>query len=295
MERRSLPPLLISAIIPIAGFPNGIKQIESWTTNSDLRSFEVILVVDSMEDKTRNQTKEIAQKLTTLTTVKVLSSNAGNPGGSRNLGLEAASGDWVVFWDCDDTPNPSQFLEMISQAEKMKSAVAVGEYTIQIGGQRLAKTFKSLSTEKILEAISLDPGLWRFAFKGDLARSINFPNMRMAEDQIYLANIFESKPKIYVFQESVYTYWRYQSNQLTKNVLALNELLFAIDIFINKYRIQQCSPILIVIIRLTLSAVKKASTQVKIIAVSRLIYVFLKYPRKSPILLQLLRLVRSSK
>lgn len=295
MDLEASAPLLISAIVPIANFPNGTNQIDSWTSNSDLRNFEVILVIDSKEEKTLDQTKEIAQRLAALTTVKVLSSDARNPGGSRNLGLSSARGDWIVFWDCDDVPNPSKFLEMISQAEKMKSTVAVGQYAVQIEGQRLAKTCANLSKDNLLEVISLDPGLWRFAFKGDLARSIKFPNMRMAEDQIYLSNILESKPNLYVFKELVYTYWRYQSNQLTKNVLALNQLLLAIDIFIHKYRSKPCSPILIVIFRLTFSAVKKASIQVKILAVSRLLYIFLRYPRKMPNPLRLFQLVRNSK
>lgn len=295
MEHRSSAPLLISAIVPIAGFPNGMKQIESWISNSDLRSFEVILVIDSAQDRTRDETQEIAQKIGAVTKVQVLVSEARNPGGSRNLGLEAVSGDWVVFWDCDDAPNPSQFLEMIRNAIEMNAEVAVGEFAIQSGVQRLDKTFDNLSRDNVLEIIALNPGLWRFAFKSDLAKSSKFPDLRMAEDQIYLANIFESKPNLYIFNEYVYTYWRYQSNQLTVSVSALNQLISALDVFINKYKNRQCTPILMVIIRLTISAVKKASIQVKIQAVSRILYVVIRYPRKISSFVRLLRLVLDSK
>ena len=295
MEYHSSSPLLISAIVPIAGFPNGMNQIESWISNSDLRSFEVILVIDSDDERTRDETQIIAQKLGALTTVQILISDVRNPGGSRNLGLEAASGDWVVFWDCDDAPNPSQILEMISRAIEMKAEVAVGEYAVQSGVQRLAKTFDNLSKDNVLEIIALHPGLWRFAFKSHLAKSSNFLNLRMAEDQIYLANILESKPNLYLFKEHVYTYWLYQSNQLTVSVSALNQLIFALDVFTNKYKTQQCTPTLMVIIRLTISAVKKASIQVKIQAVSRLLYVVIRYPRKLSSFVRLFRLILDSK
>ena len=288
-------PLLISAIVPIAGFPNGINQIESWISNSDLRSFEVILVIDSDDERTRDETHIIAQKLGALTTAQVLISDARNPGGSRNLGLEAASGDWLVFWDCDDVPNPSQFLEMISQAIEMKAEVAVGEYAVQSEVQSLAKTFDNLSRDNVLEIIALNPGLWRFAFKSNLAKSSYFLNLAMAEDQIYLANILERKPNLYVFKEHVYTYWRYRSNQLTVNVSALKQLISALDVFTNKYKTQQCTSTLIVIIRLTISAVKKASIQVKIQAVSRLLYVAIRYPRKLSSFVRLFRLILDSK
>ena len=295
MEHRSSTPFLISAIVPIAGFPNGMKQIESWISNSDLKSFEVILVIDSAQDRTRDETKEIVQKIRALTKVQVLVSEARNPGGSRNLGLEAASGDWIVFWDCDDAPNPSQFLEMISHAIEVNAEVAVGEFAIQSGVQRLDKTFDNYSKDNVLEIIALNPGLWRFAFKSDLAKRSKFPDLKMAEDQIYLVNILESKPNLYMFNEHVYTYWRYQSNQLTVSVSALNQLTSALDVFINKYKNRQCTPILMVIIRLTISAVKKASIQVKFQAVSRILYVFIRYPRKISSFARLLRLVLDSK
>lgn len=295
MEHRTSAPLLISAIVPIAGFPNGMKQIESWISNSDLRSFEVILVIDSAQDSTRDETQEIAKKIGAVTKVQVLVSEARNPGGSRNLGLEAACGDWVVFWDCDDVPNPSQFLEMISHAIEMNAEVAAGEFAIQSGVQRLDKTFTKHPKDNVLEIIALNPGLWRFAFKSDLAKKSKFPDLMMAEDQIYLANIFESKPKLHIFDKQVYTYWRYQNNQLTVSVPALNQLVAALDLFINKYKSRQCTPILMVIIRLAISAVKKASIQVKIQAVSRILYVLIRYPTKVSSFTRLLRLVLDSK
>jgi glycosyltransferase involved in cell wall biosynthesis len=252
-------------------------------------------VIDSAQDRTRDETQQIAQKIGALTRVQVLVSESRNPGGSRNIGLEAASGDWIVFWDCDDVPNPSQFFEMISHAIEMNAQVAVGEFAIQSGLQRLDKTFDNHSKDNVLEKIALNPGLWRFAFKSDLAKRSKFPDLMMAEDQIYLANIFESKPNLYIFNEHVYTYWRYQRNQLTVSISALNQLISALDVFINKYKTRQCTPILMVIIRLTISAVKNAGVLVKIQAVSKIIYVVVRYPRKISSFARLFRLVLDSK
>lgn len=295
MEHRSTTSLLISAIVPIAGFPNGTNQIESWIRDSELSHFEVILVIDSEEDKTHDETQRIAQTLRDLATVKVLTSNARNPGGARNSGLSSASGNWIVFWDCDDTPNPSQFLEMINQAVHVEADIAIGEYTVQSGANRLVKTSHATSRENILETIALNPGLWRFAFKSELAKRFNFHEMRMAEDQIYLASLFETKPDLYIFKEQVYTYWRYQSNQLTTSDSALNQLVVALDIFIGKYKHKQCAPLLMVIMRLTFSAVKKASIRVKIAAASRFLYVFLRYPKRLPSIWRLFRRIVDSK
>jgi glycosyltransferase involved in cell wall biosynthesis len=295
MEYRSTTPLLISAIVPIAGFPNSTDQIESWIRNSDLSHFEVILVIDSEDDKTHDETQRIAQVLRDLATVKVLTSKARNPGGTRNSGLSSASGNWIVFWDCDDTPNPSQFLEMIKQAIEVEADIAIGEYANQSGVNKLVKTCDVTTRENILETIALNPGIWRFAFKSELAKSFNFLEMKMAEDQIYLASIFETKPDLYIFKEHVYTYWRYQSNQLTTSNSALNQLVVALDFFIGKYKHKQCDPLLMVIMRLTFSAVKKASVRVKIAAAFRFLSVSLRYPKRLPNIWRLFRRIVDSK
>jgi glycosyltransferase involved in cell wall biosynthesis len=295
MEHRSPEPLLISAIVPIAGFPNGIYQMESWIGDPALSNFEVILVIDSEEDQTYDETQRIVQALKGLTTVRVLTSTARNPGGTRNLGLSSASGNWVVFWDCDDTPNPSRFLKMIKQAVQAKADIAIGEYAIQTRVTRLEKTLGNTSTENLLETIALNPGIWRFAFKSELAKKFNFYDMRMAEDQVYLVSLLETKPDLYIFKEHVYTYWRYQGNQLTTSGSALNQIVVALDIFIGKYKRKQCTPLLMVIIRLTLSALKKGRIQVKIEAIARLLYVSLRYPKNLPSLLRLFRRILDSK
>ena len=269
--------------------------MESWIGDPALSNFEVILVIDSEEDQTYDETQRIVQALEGLTTVRVLTSTARNPGGTRNLGLSSASGNWVVFWDCDDTPNPSRFLKMIKQAVQAKADIAIGEYAIQTRVTRLEKTLGNTSTENLLETIALNPGIWRFAFKSELAKKFNFYDMRMAEDQVYLVSLLETKPDLYIFKEHVYTYWRYQGNQLTTSGSALNQIVVALDIFIGKYKRKQCTPLLMVIIRLTLSALKKGRIQVKIEAIARLLYVSLRYPKNLPSLLRLFRRILDSK
>jgi hypothetical protein len=184
---------------------------------------------------------------------------------------------------------------MIRQAIQVDADMAIGEYTIQTRVNRLVNTFNGTTAENVLETIALNPGIWRFAFKSELAKKFNFLNMRMAEDQVYLTSILETKPNLYIFKEHVYTYWRYQSNQLTTSDSDLNQLVVALDIFIGKYKRKQCTPLLMVIIRLTFSAVKKASIQVKIKAVSRLVYVSLRYPKNFPSLLRHFRRILDSK
>lgn len=270
---------MISAIVPISGFPNGTKQIESWLTNPDLRHFEVMLIIDSNEKRVLIEVEKIESVLSQITRTRVLYSNARNPGGTRNLGLASAKGEWVVFWDCDDTPNPAKVLEMVRHAINARADIAIGEFHIQSENNRQLKTFRHSAKFNILEAIAANPGIWRFAFKSEIAKSFYFRNMQIAEDQIYLADILAERRNLYIFRQHVYTYWQYSNSQMTKKRSALNQIVDALDIMIDKYRKKPCFPIFIVILRLTISVVKNSGFKAKTAAVSKLFSIVLWSPK----------------
>jgi glycosyltransferase involved in cell wall biosynthesis len=263
--------ILISAIVPVAGFPNGTTQIDTWTKSSSLGNFEIIFVNDSDDIQVEKKLQEIAINLKETSTVKVLKSQFRNPGESRNLGLSIAQGSWIVFWDCDDIPNPTKILEMIVRADDNGSDVSFGDFQILNSSTAKVTLKKIFDKEKALEFVATNPGLWRFAFKSDLSKTIKFPELSMAEDQIFLAEILAKSVNLSYFQGSVYEYWIYPSGQLTKNSTKIGHLDHAVDYFYEKYKTRKCQPILIVIIRLTFTALKKNNLRGKLLVLSKLL------------------------
>lgn len=69
------------------------KGLESIKTQS-FTDYELIIICDKCDDKT----EEIARKYTD----KVYISDYGSAGGARNIGLEHATGEWILFMDDDD-------------------------------------------------------------------------------------------------------------------------------------------------------------------------------------------------
>ena len=59
------------------------------------RDFETIVVIDSGTDDT-------ADRLVDFPWVRVLEASAGGPGGARNVGIFAATGEYIAFLDDDD-------------------------------------------------------------------------------------------------------------------------------------------------------------------------------------------------
>ena len=271
MHQQQLWPKLISAIVPVAGFPNGTSQIDTWTQSHSLSNFEIIFVNDSDDIQVERKLQELALKLREISTVKILKSECRNPGGSRNLGLSIAEGSWIVFWDCDDIPNPRKVLEMIVSADNTGCHVTLGDFHI-LDSSSAKVTLKEISKrQKPLESVAINPGLWRFAFKSDFLSTTKFPELSMAEDQIFLVDILGKSDDLSCFQEVVYEYWNHPSGQLTKNVEKIGQLKIAVEYFYKKYKVRKCLPLLIVIIRLTATVLKKSNLKERLIVFSKFI------------------------
>lgn len=279
MQELPVWPELISTIIPVAGFPNGTVQIDSWTKSKNLSNFEFIFVNDSDEIEVEKKLQEISIDLRKYSKVKVIKSQCRNPGGARNLGLSIAEGSWIVFWDCDDIPDPSKVKEMIVKADGVNSDVTLGGFQIRDGSSQNVKVNKIISGQKILESVAINPGLWRFAFKSDIVKSIEFPEVSMAEDQIFLAEALSKSKHLSFFHEVVYEYWNHPSGQLTKNKEKIRELNPAVDYFYKAYKSTKCLPLLIVIIRLTVTVFKKNAFSDKFVVLLK----FLKFIFSRPI------------
>lgn len=286
--------VLISAIIPISGFPNGLEQMTRWVSNSGLSDFEVILIVDSDSEDLRLQIEAIAKDFRHTRKVSILNSTSRNPGGSRNLGLKVAIGSWITFWDCDDVPDPAKFLKVVKQAQIQGADVALGAFSVKTEYEEKIYLIESDSRTDIMQNIALNPGLWRFAFRRELAKNSTFPELRMAEDQIYLAAVLSESKQIMASNELVYEYWLYQSGQLTKNKGALADLHTAIGYFERKYFENKCPEFLIILVRLSLTSLRKGDLRSKQTAVITLIKVALLDLRTIPFISRtLVKILRS--
>ena len=73
------------------------------------------------------------------------------------------------------------------------------------------------------------------SFKRNLVDGIDFPSLRMAEDQVFLARLRFWERNISVSQLVVYTYRRNIPGQLTRSKDAISDLTHAQEITLNLY------------------------------------------------------------
>jgi glycosyltransferase involved in cell wall biosynthesis len=86
---------ILSIIVPIGGFPNGIKPFLTWVGALYAEQLEVILVADFDDSELMEKILLISKN--SKSKIQVMLSTSRNPGGSRNIGISKASGSDFVY------------------------------------------------------------------------------------------------------------------------------------------------------------------------------------------------------
>ena len=91
---------LISIIVPVYKVEKYLKKCVESILAQTYKNFELILIDDGSPDNCPDLCDEFAQHDSRIT---VIHKKNGGVSSARNLGLENANGEWVVFIDGDDT------------------------------------------------------------------------------------------------------------------------------------------------------------------------------------------------
>jgi len=102
-----------SVVVPVYNGGKYIKKLVEGIQNQSYKDFELIVINDGSMDNT----KEILEGYKHLPYVKIINSAHRGVSGARNLGIKHASGDYIAFWDCDDSADKDFLLEF-SQKQK---------------------------------------------------------------------------------------------------------------------------------------------------------------------------------
>jgi glycosyltransferase involved in cell wall biosynthesis len=171
-----------------------------------------------------NQLETFKKSLHDLPNIKLFSGHFGNPGEPRNVGMANASGKWISFIDSDDKTNFVDFIEMITEAEKLEMDIALGSYSVEQNGLRICREISPIIIRQHYKELVRNPGIWRMAFRRSAINQTKFPEFRMGEDQVFLARLrFWSMPA-HISPKCIYTYRKDVVGQLTSNNNALYDL-----------------------------------------------------------------------
>ena len=110
----------VSIIVPIY---NGMNYIDNCIANLKAQTYsnlEFVLVDDGSDDGSSDRCDELTRADERF---KVIHKENAGPSSARNTGIEAATGDYICFYDVDDDISPSLVEDNIKLATKQDADV----------------------------------------------------------------------------------------------------------------------------------------------------------------------------
>lgn len=241
--------------MPVSKMANSLAELESWIRAASKMDIEIIIVHDIQDNETAEQLCNLIRDLHS-NGLRFIEKHVNSPGLARNLGLEVAKGEWIAFWDSDDLPNVKQALASID--ENSNSEIIIGRYVTH--QRKSGKERVSGKLDLNLRKVGINPGIWRMLFRRTVLVDKQFSSIKMAEDQVFIAELnFDSK-SISFTNRILYKYFQGRSNQLTNSELRITDFLTAFEKILIAQK-QQMSPLLsinfILLSRLLLTTFKK--------------------------------------
>lgn len=145
---------LVSVIIPVYNVEKYLPACLDSICNQTFRELEIIVVDDGSTDRSGSIAEEFAQK---DCRIRVVHKRNGNPGATRNVGLELVNGEYIGFVDSDDWIDPAMYEKLYQAAQATKADLVVTGVCVEfvrdkrVLHQQIANADTIESTEMLLD------------------------------------------------------------------------------------------------------------------------------------------------
>lgn len=210
---------IISGVYNVSGFL--IEKSLSCIINQTYNDWELLLIDDGSTDGSSMICDEIAHK---DNRIKVIHKTNEGLGSARNTGLDAATGDYIWFYDVDDEANlnlldfcvkemDSQQLDMlqfsfcaITASHNLKEDVILHEHLFE-GPKQLIDGY----LDYILFVKYGNGFAWNKVYRRSFLEKykIRFENQRIQQDEVFNLKCYQKAKRIYLSPEILYNYYIY--------------------------------------------------------------------------------------
>lgn len=260
--------MMLSVVIPIGNLGRDYENLKSIVSAVPKKEVELVLILDTDEKFAFIKLSELC-KTQKLSHYKILECAEKNPGSSRNIGIKAAEGEWVIFCDSDDIPIFSNLLNTIYEVN--------GAFDVVIGSYFSENNLGTRTPQCLIESdpfinwhsISLNPGLWRWLMRKNLLEHITFPKLSIGEDQFFLIKLLSAPSRIKFKSDFFYVYRTNIQGSLTDNKAKISDLSKIIELEISYIRAikSRSSTANNMIFRQIVTLIKNGNIRLKLLAV----------------------------
>ena len=213
MDQPSQP--AISVIVPAYNREAYLEQCLTSITNQTLRDIEIICIDDGSTDGTLAKLKELQAR---DSRIRIISRENRGASVSRNEGIEAATGQYVIFMDSDDFYPDNDILETLyTKAIENNVKICGGSLTmyndetdtLELNNNPDLAHFQFLEDALIqYRDWQVDWGFTRFIYDREMLvnNQIMFPPYKRYEDPVFFVRAHLAAGKFYACKKIVYAY-----------------------------------------------------------------------------------------
>lgn len=191
--------------------------------NQTWKDLEIILVNDGSTDSTRQICGELAASDSRIV---IVDKPNGGLGSARNAGLDAASGEFVWFYDVDDEVEPELVEKNVRWMEEFGTDLIIfgNEFIYPDTGRVETTGFKErlLESNDALKSVFMDEILlvpngngfvWNKFYRREFIERCGgrFGEQRIQQDELFNLKLYPSVRRVFVSPEILYHYYIYSS------------------------------------------------------------------------------------
>lgn len=189
--------------------------------------FEIIAVDDGSKDNSREIGRDYATRYGDRLRFLEHTVNKG-PGGARNTGIDAATGDYLMFVDSDDYLRADS-LALLDDMIRRENAdiVEFDHAAVDENGVFLSRTHHPADLPPLARTVTI----WNKAFRRELFASVRFPEGRsFGEDYCTIPKLLMSARRICVLNEPLYSYRQVSTSLVhSANIEKNRDMIFCSD------------------------------------------------------------------
>ncbi len=201
---------LVSIVVPVYNGEQFLRENIESIINQTYEQIEIIYVCDGCTDHTVEILCEYAKKDFRIT-VKVETENKG-AAISRNIGMNMATGDWIIFFDADDLFDSHMIEEMLEMAVNKQADMAV--------------CYLDYFDDEPHKDILIDDTMRKWHCN-------TYPVIETADEQYHILQIVDTVPCTKLIHKSLYT----KEEVYFQNLPNANDIYYSIVAAINANRI----------------------------------------------------------
>lgn len=204
----------VSIIVPVYNQSHILAECLGNLVHQTLKHIEIIIVNDASTDHSLSIMRQCEAQFPDIVRVIDSAQNLG-PGGARNLGIEAAAGEYIGFVDSDDLADPTMYEKLYTAAIKSGYDIIDCGYHCEEKDLSIVHTSDActgiLDNKKRMELIVSGGYVFSKLYRKELFKDkmLRFRTNVILEDSDFITYLYATAKSIGNVKELLYLYRSY--------------------------------------------------------------------------------------